>query len=389
MADPTLRDLLGSDNEDDALTFLLTQLASIGFPTVNWQSGGVIYTLLKAFSRALAVGSGLLRDITAGGLLKLSTSGWLTLLADWYSSPAAPVARFPATFAQGQVLLNVSIGNGPYPLDPGQVIVQESVAKHRYLSINPISVTLPAGPSNTIVPFIAENPGSAFNVSPDTGLTLVTPLPGVTASFYVPSGSNSWLMTQGTDEETDASLQTRCRAKWGTVGFLKPADGYLFLAINTPGVGTKPTKTVVRDDNPRGPGTVDIWLAAGDGPIPTADETLVRNYLLSLANPTADLQVQNATGVTVNVSATLYYGSAFSTAVATAIDGIVGLIQFMAIGGTLGLDDVIKVLKDTPGQIKVPIPSVLINGINDDLTIGDNEVAVVGTIAITGVVVQQ
>ena len=191
MADPTLRDLLGSDNEDDALTFLLTQLASIGFPTVNWQSGRVIHTLLKAFSRALAVGSGLLRDITAGGLLKLSTSGWLTLLADWYSSPAAPVARFPATFAQGQILLNVSIGNGPYPLDPGQVIVQESVAKHRYLSINPISVTLPAGPSNTIVPFIAENPGSAFNVSPDTGLTLVTPLPGVTASFYVPSGSNS------------------------------------------------------------------------------------------------------------------------------------------------------------------------------------------------------
>src|SRR6266511_3511430 len=98
MADPTLADLLESDNEDSALTFLFTQLAALGFPTVNWQSGRVVYTLLKAFSRALATSSGLLRDIAAGGLLKLSTGGWLTLLADWYNSPAAPVARFPATF---------------------------------------------------------------------------------------------------------------------------------------------------------------------------------------------------------------------------------------------------------------------------------------------------
>ncbi len=389
MADPTLADLLESDDESSALTFLFTQLASLGFPTTNWQSGRVIYTLLKAFARALATSSGLLRDIAAGGLLKLSTGSWLTLLADNYSSPAAPVARFPATFAQGQIVLQVSLGNGPYTITPGQVIVQESIAKHRYLSTNPANVTLAGGPSNTIVPFIAENSGSAFNVGPTTGLILVTPLPGVTASFYVPSGSNSWLTTQGTDEETDASLQSRCRAKWGTVGFLKPSDGYLFLAINTPGVGTKPTKTVVRDDNPRGPGTVDVWLAAGDGPIPTADETLVRNYLLSLANPTADLQVENATSVTVNVSATLYYSSAFATAVAAATDGIIGLIQSMPIGGTLGLDDVIKVLKDTPGQIKVPIPLVLINSVNTDLTIASNTVAVVGAIAITGVVVQQ
>jgi hypothetical protein len=387
MADPTLAELLGPDDEDSMLTFLLTQLASLGFPTVNWQSGRVIYTMLKSLSRSLATTSTLLQQIASGGLLKLSTGGWLTLLADWYSSPALPVARFPAVHAEGVVRFTTSAGNGPNTVTAGQMIVQDAVTKRRYISNNPTPITLPVGVSVADVPVVAEFEGASANVPASNAVIMVTPLVGVIANFQAQPGSVSWLTVQGQDEESDKDLITRCRAKWGTVGAQKPADAYLFLATHTPGIGTVPTKTVVRDNNPRGPGTIDIWLAALAGPLPTVDELAIRAYLISLASPSADLLVQNATVVTIGVTATLYYEGQYADTVALAEDNILTLINAMPIGGTLLLANVIEALMAPPGARNTNVGGILINGSNADLTVGHNEVAAAGTITISPVVV--
>lgn len=392
MADPTIDDLLTPDTEDTELSFLLTQLAdpTVGFPTANWQSGGVIYTLLRVFSRLFATQSTILVDIVKGGILRLSAGPWLDLLANWYDSLAAPVSRFPATFAQGTVALDVAAGSGPYDIAPSEVIVQDALKKQRYFSNNTGTVTLPAGPSTTIVPFIAEHPGAGYNVASTVGLTVTTPRPGLTARFSVPAGSNTWLTSQGTDAEKDADLRVRMRAKWGTVGFMKPHDAYLFLALNTPGVGTPPTKTVVNDNNPRGPNTLDVWLAGPLGPIPTADETLISNYIISLKSPTADVQVANADVLTVDIAYTLRFSSALSNVPTLSEEQVRLLVQAALIGGVISVDDMVAAAKvpSLPlGSAHVPLTSMLLNGANADLAIPANKVAVVGTVTITSVLV--
>lgn len=385
MSDPTLADLLNVEDEDDEMSFLLTQLASIGFPTTAWQSGGRTYTSLRAFARGLADFSSSIAAFVKGSLLGLSTGDWLTGLAHEEFS----LDRFLATFTQGTIAISVAAGAGPYTITANQLIVVEALTHLRFLSTNTTSVTLPAGPSTTTITFGAEHPGAAYNVPIGSGTTLATPLPGVTAAF-VDAGLGTWITQQGSDDELDATLQTRCRTRWATIGLQKVDDAYVFLAMNTPGVGTKPTKVLVDSSNPRGPGTTDIWLAAGSGPLPLADVAIVSAYLISLASPAAQdgMVVDNADALNITITATVYYKNGYLTALGDAETALDKLINEVPIGGLIQMDKVIEAIGNTPGVTRVPISLVKINGVALlDKQLLPHEVAVFFSFAVTGIVV--
>ncbi len=363
----TLDELLSPEEPDDALTFLLTQLASEGFPTTAWESGGAIYTVLKSEALTLSDKAKLVRDIAAGGLLELSEKKWLTLLA----SNRFQCDRFAATFAAGTVTLT-NAGTGAQAIPAAGSWITGATGR-RYNSTNTGVVNIPGSGGTAVLTYRAESPGAAYNIATATAVTLVTPLPGVTAALTVTTGS-TWLTTQGTDEEPDAALKTRCRARWATVGLQKTRDAYLYLAVTAPGVTTPVTRIYVDDANPRGAGTVDVWIAGAAGPLSTADESLVRAYVLARKSPASDVAVANAVTVTVNVTADLYYGAAFTGAPAQAQAAVTALINATPVGGTLYWSAIVEALMAPDGVFKTVLTAP-----GADLALAANQVAVPGS----------
>jgi uncharacterized phage protein gp47/JayE len=111
--------------------------------------------------------------------------------------------------------------------------------------------TLTAG-TTTAVTFTAELGGSAGNIAAQT-LELVTPFAGVTAVFA------GIFLTAGSDAESDPNARTRSKSKWATLRIEKIRAGIENLVRTAvPAL----TGVSIDADNPRGPGTVDAYLAA-------------------------------------------------------------------------------------------------------------------------------
>lgn len=378
----TLNDLLNPPDEKALTTTMLGALSSLGFPVTNWAPGGAGRTLVQGFARVLADGLALASNVARGSLLDLapgtdtgSPGDWLSLL----SKSAFRLDRYPSRFAKVKVRLTVASGAGPYTVTPGQLWVQNNAGR-RYNSANTTNVTLSAGPSTTDVEFRAENPGAAYNLAIGAALSLVgSPLPGVTAATVESTGGSGTAMTEaGADTESDSSLRARCRLRWQTIGLQKTSLAYDAI-VRDPATGTTDPVTRVRvvDTNPRGPGTVDVWIAGASGPLSTPNETLVRAFVAARKSVTADLQVQNASSVVVNVTATIYVrGNA--AAKAEAETRVTAAINAVPIGGVLYKSQIIEELMAPSGVYNATFDAL-------DLVLGLNQVATVGTITITQV----
>ncbi|MBV8929443.1 MAG: baseplate J/gp47 family protein [Mycobacteriaceae bacterium] len=328
------------------------------------------YTLLRILARSVADWSGTLAQIARGNFLDVASGDWLTRLAKSQYN----LDRYQATFAQGTVDVSVAAGAGPYTIAPNQLWVQDAAGTRRFNSANAVAVTLPAGPSTTPIPisFQAEQPGSAYNLAFGTGIVLATPLPGVSVAMH-DVGGGQWLTTQGADQETDAALRVRARSRWATIGLQKTTDAYVFLAMNTPGVVTQPNRVKINDTNPRGAGTIDIYLAGPAGPLPAADVTTIGAYITTLKSPAADVQVLSATSLAVTVAARVYYHASYANALSQAAANLTALINQTPIGGTVHLAQVIEQIMLVDGVYDAQ--AVTINGTAGNLTLGPNQVA--------------
>jgi hypothetical protein len=374
----TLDDLISPEDEDGVLSYLLTELANVGFPTTAWQTGSAVYTLLRVEARKIADVITLIAAIAKGGFLDLATGGWLTLLAKSHYQ----LDRYPPVNAVGGVRFTIASGSPAQTIQPGQLWVVTNGGK-RYNSVNAAPVAIASG-SSAVIPVRAEQAGQAYNVALATGLKLVTPLPGMTAAFE-DTGAGTWLTTQGQDEEKDEPLRIRCRSRWATIGINKTRDAYVFLATNTPGLTTQPNRVLVDDQNPRGEGTVDVWIAGPAGPISTTDESAVRAYMLARKSPSTDLAVANALTAAITVTADVQYRGSFPLAVAQAQDNVTTYIQALPIGASVHLADVTEAIMTPDGMFNAS--NVRINGVAADHALAVNEVATVDAVTLTAVVV--
>lgn len=382
----TLADLLDPPDETALTTTMLAALTSVGFPVTSWPSGGAGRTLVQAFARVLADALGLVGNVARGSLLDLapgtdpgSPGDWLTLFA----LSNYGLTRRAAASAVVKVRLAAASGAGPYTITPGQLWALSTTGR-RYNSANTGSVTVTAGPSTVDIELRAESPGAAYNLGLGAALTLETPLPGVTVlSIESSSGSGTAMVTAGTDQERDAALRARCRSRWATIGLQHTADAYDALARQVPSVGdplvSLVTRTKVDDTNPRGAGTVNVWIAGEAGPLDAPEEAAVDAYLQDRKSVTADLQVQNATAVPVNVTATIYARNN-SDASDEAEERVTNAINAVAIGGTVYRAQLLEELMTPAGVFNAVISSP-----TGDTALDPDEVATVGTITITQV----
>ncbi len=362
---PTLEDLINADTEDERLEFLLTQLAAAGFPTTSWGNLSPTLALQRVVALGLADNVELVATLARAGVLDLlaepGLEGWLDLVLPGRYG----IARTPAAFGLVRARLTRTAASGPDVIAANQLwLVKDGSSPARRYN-NTAGGTLGNVVGNTLdLTFLAENAGTAHNLTLGTPVSLNTPLPGVSVALLEASaGSGSPMVASGTDQETPAAAVARAKSRWATIGLQKTADAWSFLAKNAEATGTtEVTKVLVDDTNPRGAGTLDLYLAGSAGAVSEAARALVDAYLQPRAGASASLLVRAATNLPVPIVATVFCKAAYLDAARAQIDALLRAYQAeLAIGdgagaGTIYVTQIGEHLMTPPGVINCLIP---------------------------------
>jgi uncharacterized phage protein gp47/JayE len=345
----SLAQLLTPKSEDEALTDLLAILDGLGFSASSWQSGSIQRTLVQLVARLQASASNTTLSIAKGRYNDLAEGDWLSLL----STSQFDNTRIAAVATRVTMTLSDPLSVGPTTIVTSQLVAKDQAgATYR----NNAGGTLAAGGTLSLQ-FDAEVAGRA---SPST-LTLTTPLAGITAVIATVDP----IVRPGADAESDSRLRTRNKAKWSTLAYAAPADAYIAWALAaSPSV----TRAWVDDLNPRGPGTLDLYLAGPTAPVPGSVLTTVLDYIDGNVDGIyrrplgSDLQVFSATAASVSITGTLYVLPAYS---ATAVRDLVyaaleAYFEALPVGGTVLVADLYRVIMGITGvrNVHLTAPTV-------------------------------
>lgn len=289
--------------QDEALQTILDELASLGFNSTSWQSGSVQRTIITAMAEVWARISEGVAFLAEMGFNETSTSGGLTLFSDSHYDNQ----RVEAVATEGLMLFTGSAIGPPHTISVGGIVVKEETTGIVYR--NTAGGTIPASGSISLA-MQADTPGIAGNIPNLSTLKLSTPYTGVTATNPDP-GSGTWITTQGIDEEADVTLRARNRTKWATLNFALPADAYVNLSLTS---DSDITRVTVDDSNPRGAGTLDVYIARATGIAVAGDVTTVQTEIDKKRPVTADPLVIAAAAQTVTISGTIHITTALHDA---------------------------------------------------------------------------
>lgn len=247
-------------NRDSVRALLLSYLDAAGFPVTAWQDEGSAKSLVEMCAQLAAEQSKPVALLAKMGLLDTSEDDFLTakVKSDFDEDRNAAVATVMPVR-----LVNASATT--YVKGASEIIVTSSSGR---TYSNAAGATVTAG-ATTVVNFTAEVAGAAGNVPAQT-MQLTTPLAGVTAIF------DGGFITAGADAESDVALRERARTKWATLRTEKIKAGITNLVRTAaPSV----TGHAIDDDNPRGPGTLDVYLAGDNATAGSGDVALVQAAL--------------------------------------------------------------------------------------------------------------
>lgn len=273
-------------------TMLLTKLTDLGFPVTSWQDKGIARSFVEAAAQYGADISIRVAELANAPFLQTAKGETLTrLVKSHYDEDRAAGIRsiFTVTLVNAGGV-NHTISN------PNTIRLK---ANNSATFSNTSTGTISANAS-TVFTFQADIAGASGNVSAQF-LQMVTPYAGVTADY------DGNLGTAGADPESDIALAEHASSKWGTLRVEKVRDGILNLARDV-----VPTihSVGVDDANPRGPGTVDVYLASLNATAGTSDVSAVQAALdqAIFGNGTSDLVKAFASPTQIfNIVATIYY----------------------------------------------------------------------------------
>lgn len=237
----------------------------IGLPEEAWQPISIGREIMYINSQIAANFSVVMQEgVAAGGFLTYATGKWLTLCAH----ETFDTDRIESSSATGKIRLNNS-STAPYTFNVGDVRVLNETANKTYTNTTPGVV--PAGGHLDTTEFLADEPGSASNLTVGDVLSLVVTVPGVTPQYQE--------NLIGQDEESDPELRTRAREANAKASPNGPADAYQYYAKTT----LRPDGTnvgVTRTNKVEGNGTVTLYLADADGALTSQD----RGYVFDNVN---------------------------------------------------------------------------------------------------------
>jgi hypothetical protein len=281
---------------------LLDLLDNVGFTATSWPEGSVPLALVELGAEIWSKSSAVAVFLKNLGLNEMSSGEGLTR----FSKSHYENVREAAVATQRSITLSCEATEGPHTIDLGAVVLSEPSGR-TYRNVAGLGVVYPAtlASGGTITILVeAEVAGKAANVADGTVTGMVTTYAGVTVT-------TDTLVKLGIDEESDERLKLRNRLKWALLSVQLTKDGVMALALKTaPAV----TLVDVDDQNPRGEGTFDTYIAgknatAGDEDVDAVQEVLARRFFRPDASNT-----RAAPEVFVNLTGTVYYDAKFAQA---------------------------------------------------------------------------
>jgi uncharacterized phage protein gp47/JayE len=368
-----LADLIATTTADAVEQAALAVLATAGFPTTSWGAASVPRRLIRAFAQGLADASVTIANIANGGYLDLAENDWLTLLCESvYSETRAAAAPTYGLFSYSAPAAGAT-------LSAGTLRFVDAIG-NQFANVSDTTIT--TGVAGTIA-MRCETPGSAGNIATGSILYATSGAPaGVAFSNPAQAGTATWITTAGRDEESDADLRARCRAKWGTIGAGGTADAIVYWALAT-GAGSAPsvTRAVASAD---GAGGVTVVLGSATGAPDPADFAAVA-AVLELKRPLCStLQVVAATARPIVVAGTVRVRSAaLAAAQAQAAATLQAIVANAPIGGTIRANALVAAIQGAQGVESCYLTSDASGAIpytqDADITLGSAEVAVLDT----------
>ena len=363
-----LDELIVPVTKDQALTFMFDILRAHGFPIASWQPGSMQRTMFEAFAE-LATESVLVADALArGGFNSLSSGGWLDLLSESHYDNT----RFEAVKTKGKVVVADTDGTGPHVIGIDEMVISDPDGR-RFR--NTTGATLTLGQLDLQLEFEAEVAGADGNVQNDTIAVVVEGPPGATVTNPEPAPSSPWITVEGSDEESDESLRERNATKWASLAVNGPAEAYIYWSRSaSPAV----TRVWVDDQNTRGPGAVDVYIAGVAGEVTEPVRQAVEDYLEGTTDQVGrkgvgtDLEVLIATEHDITFTAQVYYDpthlqAEIETLVLAAIDDYVknvpigGVKSFDEDAGEFLLGGLYHALFSIPGVVNIIVAAPLTN----------------------------
>nr|PZN59899.1 MAG: hypothetical protein DIU58_17130 [Sphaerobacter thermophilus] len=369
---------------------VLEWLKDAGFETTGWQNGRIQKTLVMLLGVLAADLSEVVKALAEFGFNDYASGDPLDEFS--WSRYRNRKARAIPTVGPMRLTSTASI---PYTIEPGQLLAATASG---VTFRNVTGGTLAAGGTLQLT-WQAVLAGSSSNVGKHTVDRLLTPLAGVTVAN---DEGDPWYTVAGTDDESDASIQRRNATKWSRLTVELVAESYENIVREA---GARKVK--VHDENPRGPGTIDIYCAGESSPLVTAEMEAIQLALSQAAfqtdpnwppAPDSRAAAVSPTPQPLGITATLYHDPSVSgAAVVAAAEG--ALEDFLArtpIGGwsyASGLqnvivpEDIVDILQDIEGVETVILtsPSAPVGVGPLNLVVRNDNVApwILNTVAVT------
>lgn len=281
--------------KDQVMETILSGLTALGFNARSWHVGGVRRTMLEMFAQLYANSTSVNADLAKAGFNDTATGPWL----DVFSQSHYKNQRKGATATTGYVRLTASANApGPFTVAAGDLVFTDEINGLGFR--NTTGGTLIAG-DTLDVEVLCDTPGAIGDVAPNTITIMRTPLAGVTASNPTRGTTGTWIIQNGADEESDPVLQERNRTKWATLAAVaRPGNAYVNFAMEA---HASVRRVNVDTLNPRGPGTIDVWLAGDAGPVAESVVDAVWDYM----DGSTDGIVRNALGADVEYASAVRF----------------------------------------------------------------------------------
>lgn len=200
--------------------------------------------------------------------------------------------------------------------------------------------------------------------------------PFISTDTYSFSSPGTWITTQGTDDEPDATLSAACSDRWPALGNFATRDAYELMVREA---STDVTRSRVVTD-PATAATVDIYLAGPSGAVSATTVTAVQDYVDARSGLTDFVVCAPATntpitlaGATVRVKAENY-----QAAVNYANTNVLAYINQVAIsdGATyVRISQIIEAILRESGSEDDSVIGLTLNGAGTDLLLAANHVA--------------
>jgi hypothetical protein len=238
---PDLATLMALPDADSMLNTQLAVLSSAEFgefPVTAWQPGSVPLALLNSDRAVLLDLTTVQVAANRGGFLMLADGTW----KDLWAKSQYDLERLPGQLTRGTFhLSDVTYSSGPFTIEARGLVVEcasgaqfTNLAEFTLASGGTCDISVELLPDSVDQGPPAQLSQGNLSIL-QAGLTIRSPSGMTTVAVTNPaiSGATTWITQLGRNEESDASLEVRCQAKWPGLGGGATATVYRAWAIES------------------------------------------------------------------------------------------------------------------------------------------------------------